>query len=200
MGSLFMICNLIYILFFFPGTSVIIMQLDYTHLKVDQTLLHFEDNYLLISNINIPEPDFVNLDQILDRVQQFVNEDYHNLNDIYYQVCATYDLRNTTTGEIKHWSGSFNPRGNRQNVLKTFQPYTVYTFKDQVIQACHPNNIYNCLRFYHVETSWVFHKLTSAIISIQVEIDPLHPTVERRNLLNVRYGRFKRVHLTFLLP
>lgn len=176
------------------------MPLDYTHLKVDQTVLYFEDNYLLVSNINIPEPDFAQLDNVLDRVQHFISEDYNNLDNIYYQVCATYDLRNTATGELRHWNGSFNPRGNRQNVLRNFQQYVVLLFKNQVIQACLPENIYNCLRFYHVETSWVFHQLTSAIISVQSEIDALHPTIERRNLLNVRNGRFRRVHLTFLLP
>lgn len=175
------------------------MPLNYTHLKVDQTLLHYNNQYLLVSNVNIPQSEFDQLEQVLDRLLVFIRTDYIHLASIYYQVNATYDLRNSATGEIRHWSGSFNPRGNRQNILSDFQEFVPATFKPVVIQACNPQNIYNRLRFYHAQTAWVFHRLTSAVISIQAQVDPLHPTVERRDLLNNRHGRFNRVHLTFHL-
>lgn len=176
------------------------MPLDYTHLKVDQTILHSNNQLLLVSNINIPENNFGELNQILDRVRQFIGTEYDNIEDIYYQVNATYDLRNTATGEIRHWSGSFNPRGNRHNILCDFQSYVLGTFNQQVIRACDPQNVYNKLRFFHAQTAWVFDKLTSAVISIQAHVDPEHPTVEHRDLCNVKRGRSKRVHLTFHLP
>lgn len=175
------------------------MPLDYTHLKVDQTLLRYNDRFLLVSNINIPESQFTQLDQVLNRVQHFLTQDYNGLVNIYYQVCATYDLRNTTTGHIRHWNGSFNPKGNRFNTLCDFQLYSVGPFKSQVTRACQPNNIYNRLRFFHVDTAWVFDKLTSAIVTVQAHIDPLHPTIDRRQLLHHRNGRIGRVHITFLL-
>jgi hypothetical protein len=176
------------------------MPLDYTHLKVDQTLLRYNDQYLLVSNINIPESDFVRLDQVLARTQQLLALDYNGILNIQFQVCATYDLRNTSTGEIRHWNGSFNPKGNRYNSLCDFQPYLIGTFVNVVTRACHPDNVYNRLRFFHVETAWVFDRLTSAIISVQARIDPQHPTIERRQLLNRRNGRISRVQVTFLLP
>jgi hypothetical protein len=176
------------------------MPLDHTHLKVDQTLLQHDNRYLLVSNINIPESNFSQIDQILNRAQNFLALDYDDLLNIYYQVCATYDLRNTATGEIRHWNGSFNPKGNTHNSLCDFQQYVAGTFKARVTRACARDNVYGRLRFFHVETAWVFDKLTSVIISVQARIDPLHPTLDRRQLLNHRNGRVSRVHITFLLP
>lgn len=176
------------------------MPLDYTHLKVDQTVLQHNNQYLLVSNVNIPVTEFQQLDQVAQRIQQFIAVDYAGIPHIYFQVCATYDLRNTATGEIRHWSGSFNPRGNRHNILSDFQHYVHTIFSWQLTRACNPTNVYNKLRFYHTQTAWVFDKLTSAIISFQASIDPDHPTVVHKNLLNHRYGRHHRVHLTFHLP
>lgn len=179
------------------------MPLDYTHLKVDQTLLHYGNQYLLVSNINIPASQLNDqeLGPILQRAQNFIQEDYAGLenNNIYYQVCASYDLRNTATGEIRHWSGSFNPRGNRLNILRDFQNFHPANFQEHVTRACDPNNVYNKLRFFHTQTVWVFDRITSAIISIQARVGPLHPTVERRGLLAVRNGHHHRIHITFLL-
>lgn len=175
------------------------MPLDYTQLKVDQTLLQSNERLLLVSNVNIPESEFGQLDAVLTRLQHFVSVDYQHLDSIYYQINATYDLRNSATGEIRHWSGSFNPRGNRLNILCDFQPYVYGTFKEQVTRACDPQNIYNKLRFFHAQTAWVFDKLTSAIVSVQAYINPVHSTIERRQLL-ANHGRRSRVHLAFHLP
>ena len=181
------------------------MPLDYTHLKVDQTVLHYGDNLLLVSNINIPadrlERGEEELQRVLERTQRFIERDYIGLPpaDIHYQVCASYDLRNTITGEIRHWSGSFNPRGNRVNILCDFQTFSPATFKPQVTRACDPQNVYNKLRFFNVQTVWVFDRLTSAIISVQARVGTFHPTVENKGLLDVRDGTHERVHLNFLL-
>lgn len=177
------------------------MQLDHTHLKVDQTLLRFNESYLLVSNINIPVTEFHQLDAVLDRAQQFIAEDYQEAqeNNIQYQVCATYELENTLTGETRQWSGSFNPKGNRYNSLSHFVQYQPWNFKRVVTHACSPNNVYSKLRFFHTQTAWVFRQLKSAIISLQARVGPLNGTIERRGLLQRRNGGHSRVHLTFLL-
>lgn len=178
------------------------MQLDHTHLKVDQTLLQFDQRYLLVSNVNIPLAEFAQIDTVLTRVQQFIAQDYSGipLNSLQYQVCATYQLRHSVTGEIRHWSGSFNPRGNRLNILSHFQPYQLGTFRAVVTHACTPGNVYNRLRFFHVATDWVFNGITSAIVSLQARVPVDHPTITRRQLLLRRHGRRNRVHVTFYLP
>ena len=177
------------------------MPLDYTHLKVDQTVIHYGDTFILVSNINIPESYFLQLENVLDRTVDFINLDYlADRQTIQYQVCATYDLRNSITQEIRHWSGSFNPKGNRHNILCDFQHFDPGTFRHQIQRACSPDNIYNRLRFFHVQTAWVFDKITSVIICLQGSIGVNHPTIERRGLLDVRNARrHNRIHLTFYL-
>ena len=179
------------------------MPLDHTHLKVDQTLLHYGGRFLLITNINIPA-DYLtdqHLAGVLARTRRLILHDYRGINhqDIHYQVCASYDLRNSETGELRHWSGSFNPKGNRLNILCDFQTFVEDTFETEVARACHPNNVYNKLRFFHTQTTWVFDSLSSAIVCVQARISPNHPTVENKGLLDTRNGHHRRVHITSLL-
>jgi hypothetical protein len=177
------------------------MQLDHTHLKVDQTLLHHNETYLLVSNINIPEGEFHQLDAVLDRAQHFIQQDYADAlgDNIHYQVCATYELQNTNTGETRHWSGSFNPKGNTFNTLSNFARYLPATFKPIVKHACSPQNIYNRLRFFHAHTAWVFRQFTSAIISVQAKVNVNNEAVQRRGHLHPRNRIHERVHVTFHL-
>lgn len=172
------------------------MPLTIQDLKVDQTYLSSESSGILVSNINIPESEFDNLDNVLERVRQFISTDYVNVVNIQFQVCATYLLKNSETGEQRQWSGSFNPRGNQLNSLSPFQTFAP-NFKTIVKNACATDNVYRHLRFYHVQTNWVFEKLSSIIISVQAVVNTSHSTLIRRNLTSRRYGRSIQ---TFLLP
>lgn len=175
------------------------MLLTLQDLKVDQTLIPSDNRAILVTNINIPESELVNIDNVLNRVSDLIVLDYYNIHRVLFQVSATYELRNTATGDIRQWTGSFNPRGNQSSALGQFTQFTP-AFKQEVTEAITPENIYNKLRFYHVETSWVFHKLTSIIISVQSEINLAHPTLLRRNLLTRRNGQTTRSICSFLLP
>lgn len=175
------------------------MLLTIQDLKVDQTVLSSDDRSILVTNINIPEHELVNLDNILDRVRTLVSTDYINTPNIQYQVCATYELRNTATGDIRQWTGSFNPSGNQANTLNQFE-YFAPNFKQVVLNACSQNNIYQKLRFYHVQTNWVFHRLTSVIIAVQAVVPHNHPTLLKRSLLLRRNGNNLRAIQSFLLP
>ena len=66
------------------------MQLDHTHLKVDQTVMPYGENLLLVSNINIPVDRLTtDLDQVLERADNFVRRDYINLPpQTYTTKCA----------------------------------------------------------------------------------------------------------------
>lgn len=172
------------------------MFLTIQDLKVDQTYLSSESSGILVSNINIPESEFNNLDSVLERARQLISTDYINVANIQFQVCATYLLKNSETGEQRQWSGSFNPRGNQLNSLSPFQTFAP-NFKTIVKNACSTDNVYRRLRFYHVQTNWVFEKLTSIIISVQAVVSTSHSTLIRRNLISRRYGRSIQ---TFLLP
>jgi hypothetical protein len=176
------------------------MILGLQDLKVDQTVLQSHDNSgILVTNINIPSGELENIHHILHRVRQLIVSDYNNINNIQYQVCATYELRNTLTGDTRQWTGSFNPRGNEFNTLAGFRIFD-HTFEATVIQASSTDNVLRRLRFYHIQTNWVFHRLTSIIISVQSVINLTHPTLLRRGLLARRHGRTSRSISTFLLP
>jgi hypothetical protein len=173
------------------------MVLGLQDLKVDQTILPSIDNSgVFVTNINIPAEHLNNLDNILQRVRQLIVGDYTNVENIQYQVCATYELRNTQTGDFRQWSGSFNPRGNQLNTLSLFQHFD-NNFERTVRQASTTENVLRRLRFYHVQTNWVFHRLTSIVISVQALVNLTHPTLLRRGLLANRHGRSIS---TFLLP
>lgn len=175
------------------------MFLTLEDLKVDQTLIPSDHQGIFVSNINIPESELGNIDNVLNRVLDLITTDYFNIDNVQFQVCATYQLRNTTTGDVRQWVGSFNPRGNQSNTLSPFQQFTP-NFKQVVRNAISPENVYNKLRFYHVETNWVFRKLTSVIISVQSTMNLTHPTLYRRGLLVQRNGRRNRTVASFLLP
>lgn len=177
------------------------MFLTIQDLKVDQTVIPSDESGILVSNINIPESEFDNLDNILERVEEFVVNDYVNVERINFQVCATYELRNTSTGDSRQWCGSFNPRGNQSNTLSQFQQFD-QNFKVLVKNATTPENVTTKLHFYHVQTNWVFHKLTSIIVAVQAQVNYTHPTLLRRNLLSVvRNGHHHhRIIQSFYLP
>lgn len=175
------------------------MLLSIQDLKVDQTILPSEGNSgIFVTNINIPANELANLDNILTRVRLLIVNDYINVPNIQYQICATYELRNTETGDLRQWTGSFNPRGNQTNTLCPFQTFNLQ-FENVVRDSCSERNVLNRLRFYHVETNWVFHRLTSVLINVQSVVNLQHPTLLRRSLLAHRYGRTRNI-CTFLLP
>jgi hypothetical protein len=175
------------------------MFLTIQDLKVDQTVLPSDGVGIFVTNVNIPESVVGNLDNILERIRLLVVNDYDNIENIQYQVCATYELRNTVTGDRRQWSGSFNPRGNQSNSLSQFQVFGP-DFIGVVKNACSPDNVLRQLRFHHAQTNWVFHKITSFIVTFQSEINLSHPTLLRRSLLLRRHGNRHRSITSFLLP
>jgi hypothetical protein len=132
-------------------------------------------------------------------VHMLILTDYTATENIQYQVCATYLLRNSETGDLRQWTGSFNPRGNQTNTLSPFQQFTPHFIRD-VKNACMEENVQRRLRLYHVQTNWVFERLTSKIISVQSAVSLTHPTLFRRSLLARRHGNRSRTIQTFLLP
>lgn len=173
------------------------MFLTLQDLKVDQTVIPSDHCGIFITNVNIPESEFGNLDNIIERIRQLIVTDYVNIDPILFQVCATYQLRNTETNDIRQWTGSFNPRGNQANTLSPFQRFTPQ-FNTVVNSAVSEDNVLRKLRLYHTTTNWVFEKLTSFIINIQSEVQLNHPTLLMKGLRVTHHG--KRTIHSFLLP
>lgn len=176
------------------------MSLNIHELKVDQTALPIREHFILVSNINIPETYLhQEFDAVLERVQQFIVEDYINTNSVQFQVCATYDLRHSHSGQTKTWTGSFNPRGNQTNALNQFQLFTP-EFIASVKVACSDENIYEKLRIFYVDTNWVFDRLLSIYITVQAVVSIHHPTIIKRSLGSIKNGKTRRAKTTFYLP
>ena len=177
------------------------MPLHIHELKVDQTVLPLGQHYLLVSNINIPSHYLsTTFNQVLDRIHRFIVLEYINIQNVQFQVCATYQLRNRVNGAIKTWTGSFHPRGNQLNALNQFETFSP-TFKTKVQEACSDENIYEKLNLFHVDTDWVFEQLVSIYISVQGVAPAHHPSILQKNLA-VRYnnGKTERKQVSFLLP
>jgi len=176
------------------------MPLPIQQLKVDQTALLHNNSYLLISNINIPS-HFINQlanNGVLQMVINFIDNDYTNVQNIYYQVTATYTLRHSQSGATKQWTGSFSPAGNVLNAIQPFQLYTLESIRNLPL-VCNVNATETILRTSNLETLWKFESLTSIILNVQALVPFNHPTLLNRDLVHTGYGR-RRVHISFPLP
>lgn len=190
----------------FRHTCHFIMPLSIHELKVDQTAFPIEEHFLLVSNINIPEPRLhTDFDDILTRIHAFIVKDYINVDNLQFQVCATYELRNTINDTIKLWTGNFNPKGNQLNALNQFHTFSPQ-FKETVKNACSTDNIYQKLTLFNVDTNWTFHQLVSIYITVQGIVYSHHPTILQKNLIvpkstRRRHGKYTiRTHVSFQLP
>ena len=171
------------------------------HLKVDQTVLPLQNNfYLLVSNINIPERFIDQVQPILGRIVQFISNDYGNATpSIDYQLTASYTLRNTNTGELRTWTGSFYPTGNDRACITPFRTYNS-NFIANVSLDLQRQNIFNKLQFNQLDSAWKFESLISIIINVQAKITHNHHVFfSKRHFANYQRRR-KRSHLTFHLP
>jgi hypothetical protein len=177
------------------------MPLNVQQLKVSQTALPLREHFILVSNINIPQEYLIqDFDAILTRTHRFIVQEYTNIPNVQFQVCATYTLQNRTNGQIRTWTGSFNPRGNIHNTLNQFQPFGPNFFAT-VRQACSEDNIYQKLRIFHADTNWVFEQLVSIYINVQGVTHLHHPTISKRSLANCRrHGKTRRINAEFYLP
>ena len=167
-------------------------------LKVDQTALSLNNVTIFVTNINIPNRYLDNVRPILEQVYNFINREYANLNEIQYQLTATYLLKNTETQEIRQWAGSFMPRQNNLSSIDSFHYYGP-NFVNRVERLCDRASIGAKLLLHNVDTKWEFESLTSVVINFQASVPEDFLSLSQRNLRLTRYGR-RRNHTTFLLP
>lgn len=170
------------------------------HLKVDQTTLSLDTSVIFISNINIPERYIDEVRPVLERIYAFVSRDYHGIEDIQYQLSATYTLKNKFDGELRLWSGSFVPQHidsdlSRIDTFHLFGP----NFVDRLEQVCDRHSITVKLLLHNVDTKWEFDSLTGLVINVQARVPRGFETLVIRDLNSVRHGHSKR-HVTFPLP
>lgn len=177
------------------------MPLGIDSLKVDETALPARGNFILLANINVPVRYLENADtrQTFERVRNFIISEYRNVEDIQYQFTAAYELRNTKTGHIRIFTGTFHPAGNFSASITDFRRFGA-DFVDHALERLTLRNIYAKLDFFDLETEWAVHRIRSVIVNVQAIVEPNHGPIIRRNIHHARNRRRSRAHVAFYLP
>lgn len=175
------------------------MNLSIEHLKVDQTAISLETHQIFVNNINIPERYLDQIRPILHRAYRFIESEYRNIGDVRYQLTATYYLKHSDTGHLRHWAGSFLPKAENISSVDSFHHFGP-NFINRLEVLCDRDSISGKLLFHNVDTKWMFDSLTSVVITVQASVPDNYPRLGFRGLRQARYGRHYRVHNTIPLP
>lgn len=150
-------------------------------LKVDVLLLTSDETRsTAILNYNIPERHLRD-DQVTERVRQSLLQYLgpEHAADAYFSLSATYTLRHRETGEIRHWSGSFQPRRNELAAVTPYRRFQYDTFVSYVNRNTDPAAIRQHLLFAGLESLWQFDQLGSVVVSVNVQLPNNHPLVKQ---------------------
>lgn len=181
-----------------------------SNIKVDQTCLPIGNSgdIVFISNINIPESylESPELPSLITRIRDFILNDYSTIQNVSFQVCASYNLVHSETGAIRYFHGSFMPGANRANSLLDFRHFGP-EFVNQLTDTCKRDICEFVLKNVNLETSYVFHSLVSIIVSVQAKVKITHPKLMQRGFVSrkgnrylIRNAKVRRIQATFPLP
>ena len=178
------------------------MPLGIDTLKVDQTAIPSQHGqFAFITNINVPVRFLENAEteNLFSRIRQFIDGEYHNIENIQYQFTAAYELRHLKTGQIRLFHGTFHPAGNEQATITEFRSLGA-DFVQHALQNLTLRNINTKLEFPELETAWVVYRIRSVIVNVQSLAGRGHDAILRRNLQGFRTNRRSRTHVAYYLP
>ena len=150
-------------------------------LKVDALCVPLNENnprsdYIIIYNINIPIRYFLDPEEatrVLNRVNVLLQTHFYNV-QTSFQITASYQLRHTTTGELRIWTGSFNARNNAPAQLSGFELFDHTTFVQ--VSLDHIEDLEDRLTLLE-ETKWVLNQVISIIFNVQSKVKFNHATI-----------------------
>ena len=153
-------------------------------IDVHQTTLAYENSYIFVTNIKIPTVSFqtVNLTQ---RIEHFVNFEYSENLEVYFEITASYTLVHTENGSLRKWVGSFSPLQNfsltqlalfRERFNQTIEPLLDIRHLSRQIQHLIPN------------THWALEEVESLIVNVSAVVPSNYYRLIERGLIN-QYGR-----------
>jgi hypothetical protein len=163
--------------------------------KVD--IASLEDGHaarIILYNVNLPRRLWQD-ESSLNRIRDLAVRDFRNVAGIYYQLSATYTLVNRETGEIRTWSGSFNPRNRVISELTSHLSFEPDSFVPFVLGHSSPEWVFDKLnvaagQLTAGETSvWVLDDIKSIVISFQARLGVTHSFFSRYSALNWRRRR-----------
>jgi hypothetical protein len=166
--------------------------------KVD--ILSLEDGpaaRIVLYNVNLPRRLWQDESSLI-RIRDLVTRDFHNVSGIYFQMSATYTLVNRENGEIRTWSGSFNPRNRVISELTSHSSFQSDSFVPFVLAHSSPDWVFDKLttgggQLTAGKTSvWVLDEVKSIVISFQARVGVSHSFFSRYPSLNWRTRRSSR--------
>lgn len=171
-------------------------------LKVDQTIVGVGDNFILLTNVNIPEHLLDNGDILIDilrRIKRLIDEHYVGSSKTTFEITGSYELIFDGNTSIL-WTGSFLPRNSKVPCIQEFTAVTREFV--EILTPVLSNREYIIRKLKSVnnkDTRFEFVRLISIIFNIQGFIPKNHFSVIALGLHYPRkYGR--RNIVTYPLP
>jgi len=139
------------------------------------------DNERLVSyNINLPVPLIPN-ENVYSVIRDTIVHDFDNSPGIYFQISAVYTLVNRDTGDLRTWTGSFNPRNRQVSQLSAHRLFEADSFVNFARANCSVEAAVQKLtansdaRTTAGKTSvWSLQDLKAIIFSFQCRLYPTH--------------------------
>ncbi len=69
----------------------------------------YKSERLVLYNVNVPV-HLISNENVYNVIRDTIVHDFNNHSGIYFQLSAVYTLVNRDTGDLRTWTGSFNPR------------------------------------------------------------------------------------------
>lgn len=169
-------------------------------LQVTQTAIKTGNSFVLISNVNIPLEYLGDPQPMIERLNNFIKNEYRNTQPVYYEVTATYQLRHRETNSVRQWLGSFSPRIGP--MLFETEIYSEFNFAANLTRTLNVNFICEkLLAANSLESDWVFDQLYSVIVHVSSMVPKEYHVLYRRNLFHGSgTRRSSRKVATFDLP
>ena len=169
--------------------------------KVDQTAVYPVDrnSCIFITHINIPVAEGQDQTPVLQRIVPFLVSEYGNA-PMRFEITGTYILQNPRTGAIRHWTGSFAPRGQARGVLQEFELFEPTTFVQTVSNLVNGNSAHLQELLSVPETDWIVSHVQSVIVNCQAVVPHTFQTLFLRHLTTPRSNRHVRRHVSYPLP
>ena len=141
---------------------------------------------LVLYNINLPV-HLISNENVYNVIRDTIVRDFDNNSGIYFQISAVYTLVNRDTGDLRTWTGSFNPRNPQPNQLTTHRRFEPDTFIDFAPANSSIEVVLQRLTANHVadEKTWLL--LNSIVFYFQCKLRASHRLFQHRpRLQNVR--------------
>ena len=164
--------------------------------KVYYTSYHYRSDpnvHIVIYNITLPVTIVQNDVQRqlhLEKANTLLQDDFRNIQEVYYQVTGSYTLVNRTTGATQLWTGSFfTSYLHNPSIIQGFRQYDAATFVDTNFRLL--DFAEQILRANGQDSEWVFESLKSIIFNVQAKVPKNHGLLRKRVITShTRYQKY----------